>query len=541
MALVLFALILALPATAGAVSPGDDDPSFGAGGTTNLGLVKDPQSGLLFASQPDGKFVTAFKPDGQAAPVITRLNANGGIDTSFGSGGSVQPSFTTGQTVVAIDLLVAPDGTIYLCGHIYGSSTSFMWTPVIWAFTSTGAPKTSFAGDGERVLPREGADSDFFVGADFTPSGDLLYVTNATGASHKILGLHVLSPTGVLGAGSNPEVTGHDVEGLSMDVDSGGRVFVPAAFDGVGPGTAKMLAFTPALAFDSSFGTGGIQTWGLPGTQASIPRSVVTSGGRIYAGGDSASGASFTAYESNGQFPTVGSFGTTRLPIAAASAGIDAITADGAGKIVASGSMATSTNNGPFGAFISRFNADGTLDDSFGTRGVASLNPDARNASAVAVQGDGKYVVAALNQSRQVVIRRVWGGASPPPPVAALAGFSKSLKSKMKAKKFKTIKGTASGTGVTKVELAIQKIDSMLLKKKKRCSYVKSTKTTIKKVKAVKGKCKPSVWIKATGTTSWSVKLKKALKPGKYVLSVRATGAAGVGAVKTKKVTLTAK
>ena len=86
--------------------------------------------------------------------------------------------------------------------------------------------------------------------------------------------------------------------------------------------------------------------------------------------------------------------------------------------------------------------------------------------------------------------------------------------------------------------MAIQRVDKKLLKKSKRCLFVKSTKGSLTKVKSVKGKCSKPKWLKARGTTAWSYTLKRALKPGSYVLSVRATGAGGVSKTVTKRVRL---
>jgi predicted phage tail protein len=52
----------------------------------------------------------------------------------------------------------------------------------------------------------------------------------------------------------------------------------------------------------------------------------------------------------------------------------------------------------------------------------------------------------------------------------------------------------------------------------------------------VKKKCVPTKWLTATGTASWSYKLKKSLKPGQYTLYVRSVNSVGVAqATPTRK------
>lgn len=125
-------------------------------------------------------------------------------------------------------------------------------------------------------------------------------------------------------------------------------------------------------------------------------------------------------------------------------------------------------------------------------------------------------------------------GNSPVVPSPASASIKSPGKKKLKAKKLQRFSGTTTGDGVTKVELALVKTDTKLLKKK-RCLQLSGSRAKFSKTRAVKKKCPPRNWLTATGTTSWSYKLKKTLPAGKYTLYVRATGAAGVQTTPTKK------
>lgn len=116
-----------------------------------------------------------------------------------------------------------------------------------------------------------------------------------------------------------------------------------------------------------------------------------------------------------------------------------------------------------------------------------------------------------------------------PNDIVPASKISSPKKSKIAAKKLKTLSGTATPAGsLSKVELALQRIDKKLLKKKKKCLWLSSSKAKFKQVKAKKKKCSTLKWLKAKGTSKWSYKLKKKLPRGSYVLSVRATGSNGV-------------
>ncbi|MGH2959540.1 MAG: hypothetical protein ACRDKE_08025, partial [Solirubrobacterales bacterium] len=139
------------------------------------------------------------------------------------------------------------------------------------------------------------------------------------------------------------------------------------------------------------------------------------------------------------------------------------------------------------------------------------------------------------------VVRLIGDGAepvTPPAPVALSVKLKSPSKSKLKASKLKSFAGTAEGTGLVKVKLAVQKLDPKLLKKSKRCLFVTSSKGKTKKYKPVKKKCAPTKYLTAKGTTNWSYKIK--LKPGKYKIFLVGVGdAARVGKTTTKTFTLT--
>jgi hypothetical protein len=102
-------------------------------------------------------------------------------------------------------------------------------------------------------------------------------------------------------------------------------------------------------------------------------------------------------------------------------------------------------------------------------------------------------------------------GADAPPVVTA---------KKPGSKKVKAFSGAASDDkGVKKIEVGI-----LQLGKKGKCKQLNKSGKFV----AVKGKCtEPGTFIAAKGTTAWSLKLKKALPKGKYVLFARATDTAG--------------
>jgi uncharacterized delta-60 repeat protein len=228
-----------------------------------------------------------------------------------------------------------------------------------------------------------------------------------------------------------------------------------------------------------------------------------------------------------------GTGGSTVVPVESVSGRVGTLQLDG--KLIIAGEYPVGPH---YSASIVRLNTGGTLDGAFGASGIVNRSVPAGTDEEIyglATQKDGKILVSADSTTSPsgVALMRILD--KDPPPVPLTAKISAPTKSKLRAKKFKSFSGTAAGDGLAKVEVAIGLADSKLLKKSKKCLFVTGTSGKTKKFKAVKKKCAPKKWLKATGTTTWSYKFKKKLAPGKYKLYVRAVGAGGAVSAATTK------
>jgi uncharacterized delta-60 repeat protein len=162
--------------------------------------------------------------------------------------------------------------------------------------------------------------------------------------------------------------------------------------------TPKFSSAQTEGTLDSSFGTSGKVTtdFGVPAAARTL---AVQADGKILAGGvavvNGATDFALTRYNSNGTLDT--SFGTSgKVTTAFDFPGnfdrVFAIIPQPDGKFVAVGS----TVSGLFANFaLARFNANGTLDASFGTGGIVTTSFGvSAEATSAAVQADGKIVAA---------------------------------------------------------------------------------------------------------------------------------------------------
>lgn len=529
----VLALLLVAPAAASALTQADLDSSYGVAGTATPALPAIAD-GYAVAAQSDGKIVGGYVASGNV-PIAFRLNTDGSLDTSFGTGGTVNLA-VLGATGIGIEsALVAADGTIYLAGD----GTSGTLRDAVWALTPTGAPKLSFNGTGSILLPSASGINEF-GGAALTASGSVVVAAQATPGADDSISVRVVSPTGVVTATGLKTFVGYDADPTSVVVLPDGRFAVTTLIEDGTNGYSGMVAFSATGVEDVAFGSGGFAAFGPPIPLFPFAFKAFNLDGRIAAVGMVGYAASVAIYTPAGTpIPGFESIGVKRvIPPGASFALLTDGAAVGAGKFVGAGIVAAPIGVPPY---LIRYNPDGEADPSFGTNGIATLPVSPGDGKPLFVrQPDGKYVVAIWRADNRLSLLRIWGDVTPPPPpVVATVAFSKSMKSKLSASKAKRFAGTAGGTGLSRVELAIQKVDSTLLKKSKKCRYVKSKSAKLKTYKAVARKCVPGIWLRATGTDKWSLKLTKKLAPGKYVLSARSTGVLGRSAVVKKSITVT--
>jgi hypothetical protein len=430
-------------------------------------------------------------------------------------------------------VLLAPSGTIYVVGQSTPASDD---RAAIWALTPAGAPETSFNGSGSRLLPTTGIGDNPIGDAALTPSGSIAVTVAANIGADAVAGLRVVTSSGSISVDTNNSYFATcEVNPSSIYVAATGDIYIGQTVGCDPIGVAVILKANASGAFSASFAVGGLAYFGIPGITGGTSR-LFNVGGQLGAVGHIGYAPAVNVYSLTGE-PSAGfgGYGGLRtLPFGSAYA----VSLDGgavaSGNIVALGVIVGESTNR---SFILRYNGNGTFDESFAPGGTAPSPIAKGTLNSFSLLPDGKYLLGSMSDEGRLQFARIWGDAPAPQP--ATIAFAASVKSKLKASKAKKFAGTTGGTGVTKVELAIQKVDSKLLKKSKKCSYVKGKSGKTKNFKAVSGKCAPGVWLTANGTASWSVKLSKALKPGKYVLSARSTGFLGFSTVITKSVTLT--
>jgi uncharacterized delta-60 repeat protein len=184
---------------------------------------------------------------------------------------------------------------------------------------------------------------------------------------------------------------------IAMQSD-GKIVVVGGALTAQGPGDFAVARYNSDGTLDTSFGSGGRVTTDFAGRSDNATAVTVQPDGKILvAGGADVAGTqidfALVRYNSSGSLDsTFGSGGKVTTDF---NGGLDAVTSIGLqtdGRIVLAG-FATA---GDPHMGLARYNANGTLDTSFGAGGkiITDINGTRNFANAVAIQSDGKIVAA---------------------------------------------------------------------------------------------------------------------------------------------------
>lgn len=335
---------------------GSLDTGFGTGGMV-LAQVGDPGTsagGNAVTIQADGKIVVSGSGNGVfmggSDIAVVRFNANGTLDTGFGTGGKVLTDFNPNDSDAAFDVVVQTDGKIVVSGYSNLDTGGSAFAVV--RYTVDGTLDTSFGSGGKIVTP---------VASD--PPYNLGYSV-ALQSDGKIV-----------------------VSGYADDLSGNGQDFALVRYNADGT-------------LDTGFGTGGTVVTPVGAGSASDTGRAVTiqADGKIVVSGVAGQDFAVVRYNADGTLDT--GFGTDGKVVTAVGTGFDAaydVAVQADGRILVSGyGVSGSASEGDFA--VVRYTSDGSLDTTFGAGGkvLTPVGPGtaADNSYGMAVQADGKIVVS---------------------------------------------------------------------------------------------------------------------------------------------------
>ena len=332
----------------------------------------------------------------------TALAAPGDLDPTFGSGGLATASF--GDATYSHALVHQPDGKLVQAGYAYtGPSGPEI---ALARYGADGTLDSTFGVGGLVTTGMPGYDGVFGYALVLQPDGKLVVAGCAFGESGEDIALVRYAADGSLdgtfGAGGRviaPIGSGDDCA-FALALQSGMILAAGCASNGTNDEFA-VARFDDDGSLDATFGSGGVATTPIGSGDACAGALALQSDGKLVAAGGTSVTApdwppriALTRYDANGGLDaTFGSGGIVTTIFVNHIQRAHALAIQSDGKLVIAGEAYVS----PYYQFlVARYDGNGSLDGTFGSGGgvLTSIGSNNDHAYALQIQPDGKVVAA---------------------------------------------------------------------------------------------------------------------------------------------------
>jgi uncharacterized delta-60 repeat protein len=399
---VVFACALIVTSASPAyAAPGDLDTSFGGDGKVITNFTRRFDAAAAVAIQADGKIVTAGGAGfSNTKFALARYNTDGTLDTTFGGDGRVTTNFTAVEDS-ASGVAIEADGKIVAAGGTAGRGGRF----ALARYNTDGTLDTTFGGGDGKVITNFTSEFDAAHAVAIQADGNVVAGGEAAGR----FALARYNTDGTLDTtfgGGDGKVTTN----FTARYDAARGVAIQAEGKIVAAGGAAnfqrfaLARYNTDGTLDTSFGGDGKVTTNFTAREDAAADVVVRPNGKIIATGGSGGGEgedvfntrfALARYNPDGDLDTsFGGDGKVTTNFTAREDDASGVAVQANGKIVTAGRAGGLRGETKFA--LARYNANGTLDTTFGGDGKVTTNITAYRdgANGVAIQSDGKIVAA---------------------------------------------------------------------------------------------------------------------------------------------------
>ncbi len=420
---IIAAIFLAAIALPQGVSAQTLDNSFGTNGIVvqqTLGPIK------AMAMQADGKIVTAGAAHNNSVYhfQVARYNSDGSLDNSFGNNGAVytEISFISEASC----LVIQPDGKIVVAGTYYTGDFVNIYHAAIVRYKTNGDLDSSFGTNGIVMAELDFSESvsDVVLQSDgkIVIGGGIATISQIA-VKQFMLARYTASGTldntfGTNGVARATITPYSEIKDIALQADgkivAGGQQGTPSPIGFPDDINFAVARFDAQGILDPNFGNGGTVVTNVAiATSDVISAIALQADGKILAAGNWLDTVAMVRYNADGTLDQ--SFGTNGKAVHSGyPTPLKMITAAD-GKIITASTVPYDIEDG--GDFITtRYLANGSIDNSFGTNGAIITNLGGTRtdfAHNLFLQPDGKLVVGGSSNDGAAMVRySIDGGTS---------------------------------------------------------------------------------------------------------------------------------
>jgi uncharacterized delta-60 repeat protein len=389
-------------ATARYNADGTLDTSFGDAGKVLTDFESSTDGGRAVALQQDGKLIVAgfAEVEGDNDFAMVRYSAAGVLDESFGAAGKVNTDFY-GDDDYGYGIALEPlSGDLTLAGYILnGTQNDF----AVAHYNSNGTLDNGFGVEG-KVVTDYGGRSEWGYGLVRQGDGKLVLAGYMLTIAGSDFAMARYTDAGALDLGFSEDgwvitnLFGSSDQGLAAAMQPDDKLVVAGWVEGLDNTDFAVARYYSNGSRDLSFDNDGRVVTDINGNYDYAYAAAVQPDGRIVVAGAANNGwdddFALVRYNSDGSLDaTFDLDGRVISYYGEENDSIYALLVQPDGKLVVAGEVGTA--NGQDFA-LARYNADGSLDSSFGTGGwvVTNFFGDDDHARALVRQADGKLLVA---------------------------------------------------------------------------------------------------------------------------------------------------
>ena len=399
----------------GWAAPGDLDLNFDTDGDgiviTDLQGNNTTDTAAAVAVQPDGKILVAGT-SGTNKFAVARYLSTGSLDSEFGNNGvTITPLPDLGG--VAHSMVLQADGKILLSGIGAGGEFALV------RYLASGVLDTSFDSDGIITTPIGVGQAASANAMALQSDGKIVLAGQANvGGGNIDFAVARFNSNGSLdtafdgdGKLTTPLVALVQDYASAVAVQADGKIVVAGHTNS---GKFGVVRYNKDGSLDAGFGNNGIVVTAVGAIDAYAYAIALQPDGKIVVVGNALvdvgyRGLAAVRYNADGSLDN--SFGTAGKVITSLAGlgmeGAEAVVVQPDGKIVVTGEYVSSQSPSDLDLAVLRYNSNGGLDTSFGTNGIVTLDLGSLSdfGNGLAVQPDGKILVAGSDSADFVLLR----------------------------------------------------------------------------------------------------------------------------------------